>query len=232
VKASYEFWAPLPVFFYLHTFKQAIIMITVIDLPGSRDTIALVTESNEIIGITLDHHNHNGNMVITLTAMVPLYLALTLEIPSNRRRKTDMKEQEAHVFHPHILRFSGNHILMMDANNEIGKPILVRRKWEPYPDFGPKTIKIIRQKINLDEIDSGFILSVHGYDYEVFILLDNQQLLRVEWNGTTDIISTPKEIIVGIENWKFECSYCGLGTNMVDPVRLLAFCSEKCSDVL
>lgn len=239
VKESFEYRQPLPVFLYLHTFKPVIIMITIFDLPDNSEMIALVTKSNEIIGIILDHHDHNGNMRITLTAMVPLYLALSTEIPVlSKSKRNDMlkQEPEAHVFLPHILRFSDKHMLLMDANNEIGKPILLRFQRSPYLqarlDFTvPMIIKFVRQKIfNLTDINSDIILSVHSSGYNVFILLDNQKLIRVEWNGETEIISTPKEIIVG--NWKFECSYCGLGTNMVDPLRLLAFCSEKCSDVL
>ncbi len=222
----------VPIFSYLYTFKQPIILINFVS-EYNGEKVVLVTESNDMIGIHF--FNNSNNTGKKLPYIEKLRPSLWTEFPNNNY------EIEPN-FSLHILMFSNNSMLVMD--NETKKPTLLyipglthMLSSESTSDItGGDMINLVRQNIihwsKEDVVINDFILSACISKYNnvttAFILLASQKIIRVivGEDSTAEVMSTRKEF----ENWKFECTYCGRGTNMVDPLRLIALCSEKCCD--
>lgn len=200
-----------------HTFGDAIILISFY-----AGMILLADKSNFLIFIDF---NYDMNIIRDLTVS---YTGVVIN-----------GVLDGAIVYPHILSLSENNMLIMA--NKIRRPIILSILRKPILGFGvPYYLTCVRRKIisnndtNVNSIETllmrneegntNFILSIHDSGY---ILLGNQDLIRFNsfFNNNTHIISTAKES----GKWKFECMHCGIGTNMINPLKLLAFCSDECS---
>ncbi len=211
-----QFGPPKLKFMYIRTFETPIILATTQYIENN-DTILLTTASNTMIQITLGRYNDRKTTARIVYPSTPFI--------------SESESLNANTYFSPILSFSYRCMLRMD--NKTGMPLLLCRKPDAYSvsiQQPYKTLNYVHQKINLGEKESNaHILSICNFKTDVFILLSDQKLIRVGFglDEPAEIISTSNET----GKWKFECMYCGHGTDMVDPLRLLAFCSEKCCSI-